>query len=68
MQLLISLTLLLTCSHIWLISEKNSALIWYFCIFSLVFFRILKEEDGIYKGLIGVREEDCFIKEGKGTK
>ena len=32
------------------------------------FYRILKEEDGIYKGLIGVREEDCFIKEGKGTK
>ena len=32
------------------------------------FYRVLKEEDGIYKGLVGVREEDCYIKEGKGKK
>ena len=32
------------------------------------FYRVLKEEDGIYKGLVGVREEDGYIKEGKGKK
>ena len=32
------------------------------------FYRVLKEEDGIYKGLVGVGEEDGFIKEGKGKK
>ena len=52
MQLLISLTLLLTCSHIWLIFKKNSALIWCFFLFrcfkepnseiSKIFFQVLK--------------------------
>ena len=32
------------------------------------FYRVLKEEDGIYKGVVGVGQEDGLIKEGKGNK
>ena len=32
------------------------------------FYRVLEEEDGIYKGTIGLEQADVFIKEGKGNK
>ena len=32
------------------------------------FYRVLKEEDGIYKGIVRVGQEDGLIKEGKGNK
>ena len=32
------------------------------------FYRVLKEKDGVYKGLVGVGQEDSLIKEGKGNK
>ena len=32
------------------------------------FYRVLKEEDGIYKGIVGIGQEDGFMKEGKGNK
>ena len=32
------------------------------------FYRVLNEEDGIYKGIIGLGQDNVFIKEGKGNK
>ena len=32
------------------------------------FFRVLEEEDEIYKGIVGYGQDDAIIKEGKGKK
>ena len=32
------------------------------------FFRVLEEEDGIYKGIVRYGQDDAIIKEGKGNK
>ena len=32
------------------------------------FYRVLEEEDGVYKGTIGLGQNDVFIKEGRGKK
>ena len=32
------------------------------------FYRVLEEEDGVYRGTIGLGQNDVFIKEGRGKK